>query len=137
MSRQKDVFIVADNIVSPLGLTTAENFSQLVAGSTGVQRQERPEMADQPFYAALFGPLPASPYTKFEQLLVASVAGAVHQAPGVRPNDDRTILIVFSTKGNTHLLDDDRRTSPERISLPGSAALLARHFGFTQTPIVV
>lgn len=137
MSRQKDVFIVADNIVSPLGLTTAENFSQLVAGSTGVRRWERPEMADQPFYAALFDTLPTSPYTKFEQLLVASVADALRQAPGIQANDDRTVLIICSTKGNTHLLDVDDHTSPERISLPGSAALLARHFGFVQTPIVI
>jgi 3-oxoacyl-[acyl-carrier-protein] synthase-1 len=145
MSRQKDVFIVADNIVSPLGLTTAENFSQLAAGSTGVQRHERPGMADQPFYAALFGALSAGGLypdsipgsTVFEGLLAASVADALRQAPGIRPGDDRTILIVCSTKGNTHLLDTDDHTSPERISLPGSAALIARHFGFVQTPIVI
>jgi 3-oxoacyl-[acyl-carrier-protein] synthase-1 len=137
MSRQKDVFIVADNIVSPLGGTTAENFSRLAAGDTGVRCHERPEMADQPFYAGLFGALPAGPYTKFEQLVVASVADTLRQAPGIRPDDDRTILIVCSTKGNTHLLDVDSHTSPERISLPGSAAVVARHFGFTRTPIVV
>lgn len=137
MNRHKDVFIVADNIVSPLGGTTAENFSRLVAGGTGVRRQERPEMADQPFYAALFETLPASPYTKFEQLLVSSMTDALRQAPGIRPADDRTILIVCSTKGNTHLLDIDDRMPAERISLPGSAAVVARHFGFTQTPIVV
>jgi len=137
MSRQKAVYIVADNIVSPLGGTTAENFSQLVAGSTGVQRHERPEMADQPFYAALFRSLPVSPYTRFEQLLVASVTDALSRAPGIHPTDDRTILIVCSTKGNTHLLDADDHTPAERISLPGSAAVAARHFGFAQTPIVI
>lgn len=137
MNRQKDIFIVADNIVSPLGATTAENFSRLIAGTTGVRRHERPEMADQPFFAALFGALPASPYTKFEQLIVTSVTDALRQAPGVHTGDDRTILIVCSTKGNTHLLDMDDHTPPERISLPGSAAVVAAHFGFTQTPIVV
>ena len=137
MSRQKDVFIVADNIVSPLGVTTAENFSRLVAGDTGVQWHERPEMADQPFYAALLWALPAGPYTKFEQLLVASVTDALRGAPGIHPADDRTILLVCSTKGNTHLLDVDDHTPAERISLPGSAAVVARHFGFTQTPIVI
>jgi 3-oxoacyl-[acyl-carrier-protein] synthase-1 len=152
MSGQKDIFIVADNIVSPLGGTTAENFSRLVAGITGVRRQERREMADQPFYAALFDGLPGEDrlslnpaagqaaglaFTTFEQLLVSSIADALRQAPGIRPVDDRTILIVCSTKGNTHLLDVDDHMSPERISLPGSAAVIARHFGFAQTPIVV
>ncbi|HEV2479314.1 MAG TPA: beta-ketoacyl synthase N-terminal-like domain-containing protein [Puia sp.] len=158
MNRQKDIFIVADNIVSPLGGTTAENFSRLVAGITGVRRQERPEMADQPFYAALFEAPGGEPlagtltggeplaiardgagarFTTFEQLLVNSMSDALHQAPGIHPDDDRTILIVCSTKGNTHLLDIDDRMPAEHISLPGSAAVVARHFGFTQTPIVV
>lgn len=137
MSREKNIFIVADNIVSPLGGTTAENFSRLVAGNTGVRCQDRPEMADQPFYAALFEALPETPYTKFEQLLVSSLTDALHRAPGIDPAGDRTILIVCSTKGNTHLLDVDDHTPPERISLAGSAAVVARHFGFTQTPIVV
>ena len=150
MSSQKNVFIVADNIVSPLGLTTAENFSRLAAGDTGVSRHERPEMADQPFYAALFGTLPgaavapsstfralAPAFTIFEQLLVASVADALRQAPGIRADDDRTILIMCSTKGNTHLLDADDHTLPERISLPGSADIVSRHFNFTSRPIVI
>ena len=160
MSPTKDVFIAADNIVSPLGLTTAENFSRLAAGDTGVSRHDRPDMLDQPFYAALFGAFPGAAassfvasssatsssgslhatvpgFTTFEQLLAASVTDALRQAPGIRANDDRTILIVCSTKGNTHLLDIDDHTPAERISLPGSAAVLARHFNFIQPPIVI
>jgi 3-oxoacyl-[acyl-carrier-protein] synthase I len=131
------VFIAADNIVSPLGSTTAENFFRLVSGDSGVARHERPEMAEQPFYAALLDMAPVGSHTKFEQLLAASIDDALCQAPAVRPEDDRTILIVCSTKGNTHLLDADDRTRPERISLPGSAAVLARHFNFAQPPIVI
>lgn len=134
---QQDVFIAADNIVSPLGLTTAENFARLRQGMTGVRRQERPEMAEHAFYAALFDTYPASPFTSFEQILITSIEDALRQAPDIRPQDDRTILILASTKGNTHLLDVDAHTAASRISLPGSAALLARHFHFAQTPVVV
>ena len=137
MSPTKDVFIAADNIVSPLGLTTAENFSRLAAGLTGVRRHERPDMADQPFYAALLEMTLVGAFTKFEQLLAVSMNDVLRRAPAIQPNDDRTILIVCSTKGNTHLLDTDDHTPPERISLPGSAAVLARHFNFTQPPIVI
>lgn len=140
MSSRKDVFIAADNIVSPLGLTTAGNFSRLSAGDTGVRRHERPDMADQPFYAALFDAVPGSTggsFTRFERLLAASMSDALRQTSAIQPGDDRTILIVCSTKGNTHLLDVDDRTPSERISLPGSAAVLARHFNFIQPPIVV
>jgi 3-oxoacyl-[acyl-carrier-protein] synthase-1 len=94
-------------------------------------------MADQPFYAALMDAAPLSPYTRFEQLLITSMSDALRQAPGVRCDDDRTVLIVCSTKGNTHLLDVDDHTHPGRISLPGSAYLVSRHFHFTQTPIVI
>ena len=137
MNQQKDVFIAADNIVSPIGMTTAENFSQLKTGVTGVRRHERPDMSDQPFYASLFHGYPAGPYSQFEQLLISSITDALRQTPAIRPNDDRTILIVCSTKGNTYQLDTDPHTSPEHISLPGSAAVLARHFDFVHTPIVV
>jgi 3-oxoacyl-[acyl-carrier-protein] synthase-1 len=137
-TNKKDfIFIAADNIVSPLGRTTAENFAALVTGTSGVRGHERPDMADQPFYAALFDAAPPSPYTRFEQLLIDSIADALRQAPSIRPDDDRTILIVSSTKGNTHLLDVDDHTPAYRIALPGSAALVAKHFNFTQTPIVV
>jgi len=137
MNQQKDVFIAADNIVSPVGMTTAENFSRLKMGLTGVHRRERPDMSDQPFYASLFDKYPAGPYSSFEQLLVTSLTDALGQTSSIRPNDDRTILILCSTKGNTYLLDTDPHTSPERISLPGSAAVLARHFNFAHTPMVV
>ena len=33
----RNVFIVSDNIISPLGLTTAENFSQLKKGISGIR----------------------------------------------------------------------------------------------------
>jgi 3-oxoacyl-[acyl-carrier-protein] synthase I len=42
----RDVFVAADNIFSPLGTTTAENFSQLKKGISGVARHDRPEMSD-------------------------------------------------------------------------------------------
>ncbi|MHA4810358.1 beta-ketoacyl-[acyl-carrier-protein] synthase family protein [Flavitalea flava] len=48
------IFIVSDNIVSPLGVTTADNFLQLKKGISGVKRQEEPTMSAEPFYASLF-----------------------------------------------------------------------------------
>lgn len=137
MNQHKDVFIAADNIVSPIGMTTAGNFSQLKMGATGVRRHERPDMSDPPFYAALFDTYPSGPHTNFEQLLIASITDALDQAPPIRVDDDRTILILCSTKGNTGLLDTDPHTSPEHLSLPGSAAVLARHFHLVHTPIVL
>lgn len=139
MNQYKDVFIAADNIVSPLGMTTPENFAQLKRGESvaGVRRHERPDMSDQPFYASLFDAYPSGPCTIFENLLLSSIGDALSRAPSIPVDDDRTILILASTKGNTYLLDADPHTSPENISLPKSAGIVARHFNFVHTPIVV
>ena len=133
-----DVFVAADNIVSPLGADTAENFSRLKAGLSGVQQHDRSRMSDGPFYASLFEPaqFSNSSYTKFEKLLHTSIEDAL-RISGIRPAGTKTVLIVCSTKGNAHLLDEDAHTAPEKISLPASAARLAHAFRFDAAPIVV
>jgi 3-oxoacyl-[acyl-carrier-protein] synthase I len=133
-----EVFVAGDNIVSPLGADTAENFSALKLGLTGVDRHERPAMNNSPFYASLFAPAEfnSSIYTKFEQLLLTSIEDAL-RISGIRPAGTKTVLIVCSTKGNAHLLDEDANTPPENISLPASAARLARAFRFDAAPVVV
>ena len=133
-----DIFVAADHIVSPLGMGTSHNFRALKAGKTGVDRQERPAMSDHPFYAALFDPaeFTGGSFTKFEQLLQVSITDALNIS-GIRPGDKRTVLIICSTKGNAHLLDEDPNTPPENISLPASAARLAKTFRLDAAPIVV
>jgi len=133
-----NVYVVSDTIYSPLGSTTAENFSRLANGVSGVRLQDRPEMADQPFHAALFDPesSPGDPrYTKFEQLLIETV-GQVLGSAGIEPADPRTILILSTTKGNISLLESGIE-DPARISLTGSSRLIAGHFGFVHPPIVI
>ncbi len=81
MSRisEPDVFIVADNIFSPLGKTTAENFEQLKNGVSGVKQHNNANLSTIPFYASLFDKDTrfldsGDGYTKFERLLIASIA---------------------------------------------------------------
>ncbi len=131
--------------MSPLGFTTAENFARLVANDSGIRQHTAAQMHDQPFYAALFNPgalfLPNNgdnAYTKFEQLLIASVNQAL-QGSGINAADKETVLIVSSTKGNITLLETETN-NPElqkRVSLPASAKLVAGHFGFINKPVVV
>jgi 3-oxoacyl-[acyl-carrier-protein] synthase-1 len=141
----RDVFIIADNIFSPLGSTATENFDQLQKMVSGVKENNDKAISDEPFFAALFDKEqqfikndPGKGLTKFEQLLVASVAGALRDSP-VDPKDKKTILIVSSTKGNVSLLETETMSAglKERITLHSSAKLLAGHFNFTNTPLVV
>ena len=141
----KDVFIVADNILSPLGSTTAENFSQLTKNISAIRQYDNAAISPHPFYAALFGnsngvidDVNKSPYTKFEKLLILSIQDALRDS-GINTRDKKTVLIVSSTKGNINLLETEKY-DPElskRIALHRSARIVADHFHFINRPLVV
>jgi len=133
----REVFVAADNVFTPLGKTTAENFENLKQGKTAVKQHSAP----QPFYAALFDEdvLPKDDrYTKFEQVLIASMTGALQQS-GLNASHKKTILILSSTKGNISLIETEKHDArlKDRIALSTSASLTAKHFGFVNEPIIV
>ncbi|HEX5152950.1 MAG TPA: beta-ketoacyl synthase N-terminal-like domain-containing protein [Parafilimonas sp.] len=138
----KEVFIVADNIISPLGNTTAENFAKLVQGISAVKQQSNTQIADEPFYAALFETgenfTVNDSYTKFEQLLMASVTSVLQQTR-VDPADEKTLLIISTTKGNISLLETEvyNEALKKRMALHTSAGLLAKYFHFVNQPLIV
>ena len=139
-----DVYVVADNILSPLGKTTASNFKGLKAGQTTVQKQHRPLLSAEPFFASLFDEAEqfnndlSNTYTWFERLLIASIADAL-QISGINAAHSRTIFVMASTKGNISLLETEAAGAERdtRIGLPASAKLIVDHFGFINKPIVI
>jgi len=137
----KDVFVVADNVLSPVGKTTKENFAQIKKNVSGVKEQYDPAISPRPFFASLFSKDDISieaGRTKFEQLLINSMADAL-QNSSVDPTDKKTLLIISSTKGNISLLETEEHTLEleKRIALSASAKLVAEHFGFVNTPIII
>ncbi|HTN05838.1 beta-ketoacyl-[acyl-carrier-protein] synthase family protein [Agriterribacter sp.] len=141
----KPVFIIADNIVSPIALTANENFDLLKAGVSGIQLHHT-TIAPEPFYAALFNEDAgftasvnnADAYTKFERLLITSVQDALSLAP-VDCAGKRTVLIISSTKGNISLIEKEPFNADvkRRVGLPASARAVADYFHFTTNPVVV
>jgi len=140
-----DVFIVADNILSPIGSTTAENFLKLTENISGVQLHNDTALSDEPFYASLFDRSQQFikdsgniSYTRFEQLLIASVGNALENS-GINTADKKTVLIISTTKGNISLLENNPfdRALQKRIALHTSAKSVAAHFGFVNLPLVV
>jgi len=136
-----EVYIAADNIVSPLGSTTAENFQQLKENLSGV-KQHNSTFSPQPFYAALFEENSVynatAKYTKYEQLLIASIGNAIKNA-GIDVKNEKTVLIISSTKGNISLLETETYNDElkQRMSLYNSAKLVADFFGFIHNPVVL
>ena len=140
-----EIFISSDNILSPIGVNTAENFEQLTKNISGIKLQKNNRLCEQPFYAALFTNekeidknILADNYTKFEKLLITSISDALANTD-VKPTDKKSVLIISSTKGNISLLETEKASDDlyERISLNSSARVVANHFGFIHQPVII
>ncbi len=137
----KDVFIIADNIVSPLGNKTTENFYKLVKNFSAVKQHNNKQINDEPFLASLFDENSFKineRYTKFEQLLIASIQDTLQQT-NIDVNNKKTLLIISTTKGNISLLETNEYDDElkKRIALHTSAKLIAEHFHFVNQPLIV
>jgi len=133
-----NVYVIADNIVSPLGLTAAANFAAVTGGSSGISLHNDILLSPSPFYAAMFSPeLPAG-YTKFEHLLISSVSEALSQS-GIDITSPRTAFLVSTTKGNIELLEQQRDNPKvtEQMELMVTARKVADHFHYPGTPLVI
>ena len=141
------VYINTHNIISPLGITSEENFKTVLKGISGVKLQHRTDIDDEPFYASLIDEkllqkVSASEinkdYTRFEILLIASVEQALKKTT-IDISDEKTIIIFSSTKGNIELLESQDVTPEltERMSLFHSAKLVTEYFKNQNTPVVI
>ncbi|MBO6078417.1 MAG: beta-ketoacyl synthase [Bacteroidaceae bacterium] len=138
---------IADNVVSPLGLTSADNYAGVKAGRSGLARYEEMGNVCSPFMLSRIDRdvidrlckdlgIPEG-YTFFEKLLLCSSVQAVRQS-GIDASSERVLFIISTTKGNVALLDSRITSFPrERVLLGESARLVARYFGNPNTPIVV
>lgn len=113
-------YIIADNIISPLGETSEENYLSVKAGRSGIRAYE-PGTCNIPegFYASLL-------FEDFETLALKSAQKAIRNAQ-LELKGKRTAFILSSTKGNIE----------ENISLADSAQRIASQLGIDAKPIVV
>lgn len=113
-------YIIADNIISPLGETSEENYLSVKAGRSGIRTYE-PGTCNIPegFYASLL-------FEDFETLALRSAQKAIGNAR-LELKGKRTAFILSSTKGNIEA----------NISLADSAQRIASQLGIDAQPIVV
>lgn len=113
-------YIIADNIISPLGETSEENYLSVKAGRSGIRAYE-PGTCNIPegFYASLL-------FEDFETLALKSAQKAIGNAQ-LELKGKHTAFILSSTKGNIE----------ENISLADSAQRIASQLGIDTKPIVV
>ena len=141
----KAVYVLGDNIVSPLGFTTAENFFSLCDNISGVKEINDISKSDKPFFASLFDEAVLQEqttgienYPKFEQLLLRSIKGVLANTK-VDAKNTKTGFILSSTKGNISLLERYEITEDikEQISLNSSAKKIAAYLQLQSTPVIV
>lgn len=144
----QQVYVVADNIVGPLGSTTRENFDQVLSGNSGIAQHNNAAYAAAPFYGAITTPAQLDAftantnvkgYTRFERLLVASIQSALQQT-AVTLTDTRTGFIVSTTKGNIELLEQQPEGAVPPLAnmqLYTTAKKLAAHFNAANEPLVI
>lgn len=131
------MYILSDNIISPLGLTTSENYQALRSGHSALRRYESLWGLPEPVCASLFtddqkAKIQTQGLTFFESLAIASIKDALQGHP-IDVSSHRVALVIASTKGNIQELE----VRGERVNLADSAEMIARHLGITTTPIVV
>jgi 3-oxoacyl-[acyl-carrier-protein] synthase I len=142
--KMRTVYIHADNIISPVGFTTAENFDRLKEGVSGILKHVDAKRSPEPFYASLFSDKQLAEltndntegYSLFERLLIRSARTAIGDIR-IDPADPRTVFIVSTTKGNISMIEDGDAHSAEAISLHHSAKALAGFFNNKNVPLVV
>ena len=139
---QRNVFAVADNIISPLGFTSEHNFIQIKNGISGISVHSNAEIWPNPFQASLFdkeidNKLNNS-FSRFENLLIESVNISSKNCT-VDLSSSKTIFIISTTKGNIGLLEKKEEGWPyaEKISLQHSAKIVSGYFKNPNQPIVV
>ena len=144
---RKMIVRIADNIVSPLGYTTADNYSAVKQGMSALHYYDHVMDIPEPFTASLFDHQKLSEildhltlkdeYTRFENIVILSIYKAL-KGTDIDVKSDRVLFVISTTKGNVELLDSrSAKYPPDRIYLGKAAKRIAEFFGNTNEPIVV
>lgn len=139
--------VVADNIISPLGFTSAENYVAVKAKHSSLKYYDgkwniptafvasftdRGEVFDECEKGGIQGD-----YTYFEKLAILSISKALSHC-SVDASSLRTLFILSTTKGNVDMMRENKEGVPSnRIMLGVMAKAIAGYFRNVNQPIVV
>lgn len=139
---------VADNIISPLGFTSMENYLAVKAGRSALCHYENKWGIPEAFMASLIGRHAIEAeceklhlyqrYTIFEKMLILSVSKAL-EGSCIKASSAKVLFILSTTKGNVHLLDqNDQSGIPiQRVLLGEAAKQVTGYFKNPNPPVVV
>ena len=138
------MYKTGDNIISSLGFTTEENFSNVQSGISGVKSYKIGDFdLPEAFMASLINKEKLNDefvkissknnFSNLEKAAILSVFTANNEAQ-IDLSNEKTLFILSTTKGNVDLLD---HSNQERIFLWHTAELVSTFFKNKNTPVVV
>ena len=132
--------VVSTNIVSPLGMSSQENWRAVMQGRSALRRLENYKGIPLPFVASVFTPeqvegLAVEGFTRFESLAIRSITEALTHTD-LDVHGERTIFILSTTKADVEELAfaAERDGDYHRPAL--SAQRIAEHVGIGGGAIV-
>lgn len=144
----KNVYIIADQMISALGFSSEEHFRELCEGRSGIRRFEQWGDLNGPVCVAAIDDNRlaeeckihgiSSNFTRLQQLFILSIAQAVADA-GIDITSPETILVLASTKGNIDLIApvNAARYTADDIHLSHTAQQIQTHFKNPHLPVLV
>ena len=140
------IFTSYNNIISPLGFSTQENYQAVSNSIIGVKKIKLPfsqdefcvaKISDEKIKDHLSQIKNANNHTKLEQLSILSIQDVLNQS-GINPKDNRTLLIYSTTKGNIDILENTyKNIDSKRVYLSSFAKYLQSYFQLAHTPVVL
>ncbi len=140
-------YIVADNILSPLGYSTEENVSAVLDGLSALcQHRAKGLGVGEDFTASLLTDAqrksllelaPEDGLTPFERKVVSSTRKALAQLPEDFPRTGRTVFILSTTKGNIESLTAEKPTENDTVAPGVTAEKIANVLGLEASALAV
>ncbi len=141
----RKVYLSYNNIISSLGFTSKAVVEKIHNETSGLKLVDDKSILPNPFYTSLietdtlkenFSKIgEVDQYTRLEQMMILSLQDIISK--GDLKLNDRTGLLISTTKGNIDALDADNSFSEDRAYLSELGAQIQNFFGFKNKAIVV
>lgn len=126
------ILIGAENVVSPLGLTAADNFAACYQNQSGITAHEGLGLNGETVYVSRMAQMPnelGQDYSRILQMLYASVKEALSQTTLELKGNKRIALILSTTKGDIEALEQGSLEDAALSKLTEDLSKLIGHEG--------
>lgn len=139
----KKIWITGDSMVTPLGNSSEENFSNLLIGKSGLKKITSKASGFSTWASFLsesqlkkLGEMSEPVFeTRFEKLLFLPLKQVIEECD-IDPRSSKTLFMFATTKGNIELIGNEN-LKPEQLNLFTSALKLSRYFGNPNKPVLI